>query len=97
MSHKLLRVSIPCEDNDETLVFDRTVWDRNDEMLEFSIMDSYIGKREHHCISGRFRRAWRAFNAKPICYAGIIVTDKERVRMFLNECLAVLESEPNLN
>lgn len=93
MSHTLLRVSIPCEDNDETLVFDRTVWGKNDEMLEFSIMDSYIGKCEYSGILGRFRRAWYAFNAKPIYYTGIMVSEKELVRAFLTECLTVLDTE----
>lgn len=56
-------------------------------------MDSYIGRREYQGIIGRFRRACHAFFAKPIYYAGVVVTEKARAITFLNECLAILKSD----
>ena len=40
MSHETMAATIRCDDNAEMLVFDRTIWARDDELLEFSIMDS---------------------------------------------------------
>lgn len=56
-------------------------------------MNSYVGKNQYQGLLGRFRRAWHVFFAKPICYAEIIVLEKERARKFLNECLSVLDTE----
>ena len=93
MSHETMAATIRCDDNAEMLVFDRTIWARDDELLEFSIMDSYIGTSKYHGLLGRFRRAWHAFLAKPIYYAEIVVTERERAINFLNECLAILDSD----
>lgn len=93
MKEKSLTASILCNDHAELLLFERIIWGENDECMEFSIMDSYVGKNQYQDLLGRFRRAWHVFFAKPICYAGIIVMEKERARKFLKECLAVLDTE----
>lgn len=93
MNPESMSTSIQCDDHAETLVFERSIWGKDDELLEFSIMDSYIGRREYQGIIGRFRRAWHSFFAKPVYYAGVVVTEKARTITFLNECLAILKSD----
>lgn len=93
MKEKSLTASIICNDHAELLLFERIIWGENDECMEFSIMDSYVGREQYQGLLGRFRRAWHVFFAKPICYAGIIVMEKERARTFLNECISVLDAE----
>jgi len=88
-----MRAEILCDDHAEMLAFERTIWAKDDEFLEFSIMDSYIGNRQYQGLIGRFRRAWHAFFAKPIYYAGVVVMEKERARTFLKECIAILDSD----
>lgn len=90
---KTLTAVIECMDHAELLVFDRIVWGKDDEMLSFSIMDSYLSEREYHGLGGRFRRAWRSFWAKPIYYAEIIPSSKERVKEFFSDCLSILECD----
>lgn len=93
MNLESMSTSIQCDDHAERLVFERSIWGKDDELLEFSIMDSYIGRREYQGIIGRFRRAWHSFFAKPVYYAGVVVTEKARAIAFLNECLAILKSD----
>ena len=93
MNAMSMRAEIQCDDCVETLIFQRTIWKPGDELLEFSIMDSYIGKREYQGVLGRFRRAWHVFFAKPICYAGVVTMEKERARVFLKECLDILNPD----
>lgn len=93
MKETSLAASISCHDHAELLQLERIIWSENDEYMAFSIMDSYVGRNQYQGLSGRLRRAWRVFFAKPICYAEIIVMEKERVRRFLNECRAVLDAE----
>ena len=93
MNPESMSTSIQCDDHAETLVFERSIWGKDDELLEFSIMDSYIGRREYQGIIGRFRRACHSFFAKPVYYAGVVVTEKARAIAFLNECLAILKSD----
>ena len=85
-----MRAEILCDDHQELLAFERSIWANNDELLGFAIMDSYIGNRTYQGLAGRFRRAWRAFLAKPIYYADIAVTDPESIKIFLEECLTIL-------
>lgn len=93
MNPESMSTSIQCDDHAETLVFERSILGKDDELLEFSIMDSYIGRREYQGIIGRFRRAWHSFFAKPVYYAGVVVTEKARTINFLIECLAILKSD----
>ena len=90
---KTMKATIECMDRAEMLVFDRTVWGKDDEMLSFSVMDSYLGEREYRSLRGRFLRAWRAFWAKPIYYAEVLVGTKECAKEFLCQCLAILDHD----
>lgn len=93
MKETSMRAEILCDDHAELLSFERTIWTKDDELLEFSIKDSYIGSRQYQGLLGRFRRAWHAFIAKPIYYTGVVVMEKDRARTFLNECIAILDSD----
>ena len=82
-------VTIRCDDNAEALVFSKYKYHDNEFGYEISVEDSYC---RGTCVGiiGRFQRAWHAFWAKPICYSGVYIGDKERVRNFLNDCLELL-------
>lgn len=85
-------VFLRCEDKAETVVFNRWKWDYPDGEFnyEITIEDSYCGG-DYMGIKGRFKRAWRAFWDKPICYTGVYCEDGERMKKFLNECLKLIE------
>ena len=78
-------VTLRCNDNAEALVFTRHKFHNGDVDFEFSIEDSYCGG-DFMGIKGRFKRAWRAFWAKPICYTGVYIEDPEQVWSFLEQC-----------
>lgn len=80
-----------CDDNAEMVVFCRHDW-ANETDYEFTIEDSYCGG-DYRGIKGRFKRAWKAFWAKPIYYTGVYCEDKERMKKFLKDCLDLLEEE----
>ena len=44
-------------------------------------------------IKGRFKRAWKAFWAKPLCYTGVYCEDKEKMKKFLTDCLELINEE----
>lgn len=82
-----------CDDRAENVVFTRFnwKWDDNDDIsYEFTIEDSYCGG-DYMGIKGRFKRAWRAFFAKPICYTGVFTEDAVRLKKFLKDCLELME------
>lgn len=86
-------VFIKCDDNAETAVFTRMDWtfkNQTDTSYELCIEDSYCGG-DYMGINGRFKRAWHAFWAKPICHTGVFVQDGERMKKFLQECLELME------
>lgn len=83
-------VYLRCEDNAETVVFSRYDWKNNDVDYEINIEDSYCGG-DYMGIKGRFKRAWKAFWAKPVYYTGVVCSDKERVKKFLKDCLDLME------
>ncbi len=86
-----INIYLRCDDNSESVVFSRYDWDRQEETdYELSIEDSYCGG-DFMGIKGRFKRAWKAFWAKPICYTGIYCEDPERMKKFLKDCLALME------
>jgi hypothetical protein len=83
------QVTLRCKDKAETLVFSR--YDYNhDTDYEISIEDSYCGG-DFKGLSGRFKRAWRAFFAKPIVYTSIYNDDKTEVISWLKHCLEVID------
>lgn len=76
--------TLRCDDNAEAVVFTRYDYD-DDVDYEITIEDSYCGG-DFMGIKGRFKRAWHAFWAKPICHTGVYVEDPERMWSFLEEC-----------
>lgn len=83
-------VFLRCDDHDETAVFARYDWEPGDTDYALSIQDAYCGS-SHMGIIGRFKRAWHAFWAKPICYAEVFCDDGERMKKFLEECLELMK------
>lgn len=90
MNREYKNIYLRCEDNAEMVVFSRYDWECDNETnYEFTIEDSYCGG-DYMGIKGRFKRAWKAFWAKPIYYTGIYCEDKERVEKFLKDCLNLI-------
>ena len=85
-------VSLRCDDGAETVVFTRYDWNDGDKDYDISIEDSYCGG-DYMGIKGRFKRAWKAFWAKPVYYAGIYCEDGKRMRKFLEDCLSLMDEE----
>ena len=83
-------VSIRCEDKVEMLTFIRHVWGNGDNDYEVVIEDAYCGG-DYMGIKGRFKRAWKAFWAKPVYYNAIYCEDGKRMRKFLEDCLNLMD------
>ena len=82
-----------CDDNGEMLVFTKYL-DDNDYSID--IEDSYCNG-DYKGIIGRFRRAWHAFWAKPVCYTGVFCQDEKRVKKFLNDCLDIVNGNAHMS
>ena len=87
---KYKNVYLPCDDNMEIAVFTKYDWYNDKSDYALSIEDAYCGGNNAG-IKNRFKRAWYAFWAKPICYADIVCVDKERMKKFLQDCLNIIE------
>lgn len=74
-------VEMRCDDRAENLVFTYDF----DDGCDITIEDSYCASR-----CNRFVRAWKAFWGKPIYYSGVYTGDKEKVKKWLLDCLALL-------
>lgn len=85
-------VNMRCDCYAETATFIRYDWKHNDTNYELTIEDAYCGG-DYMGIKGRFKRAWRAFWAKPIYYSGVYCQDSERMRKFLEDCLSLMNEE----
>ena len=86
-------VFLKCDCHAETAVFTRFNWDFKEEEdvdYELSIEDAYCC-HDHMGINSRFKRAWHAFWAKPICRNSVYIGDKERVKKFLEDCLELVK------
>jgi hypothetical protein len=81
-----------CDDNAEAVVFSRYDWKLSETDYSFAIEDSYCGG-DYMGIKGRFKRAWNAFWAKPICYTSVYCEDHNRMKKFLEDCLALMEEK----
>lgn len=92
---KITNVTLRCMDNDECLVFTVNDYesDRYDQDYEFSIQDAYCGGSGYTGFFGRLKRAWKAFKAKPVIYSSVIHYDKEKVKKWLEDCLAVIDGK----
>lgn len=89
---KFKNIYFRCDDNAEMVVFTKYIWNDGEQNYEFSIEDSYCGG-DYMGIKGRFKRAWRAFWKKPICYTGVYCQDGERMEKFLKDCLDLMEKQ----
>lgn len=91
---KTKNLTLRCADNAEALVFTQFNYEDttypND--YEVNIEDSYCGG-DYMGINGRFKRAWHAFWAKPIYYSGICISNKEDLKKWLEDCLAIINEE----
>ena len=85
-------IYLRCEDNAEALVFSRYDYGNGEVDFEINIEDSYCGG-DYMGIKGRFKRAWRAFFAKPVYYTGVYVESQERVRNFLEGCINLVDGK----
>ena len=89
-------VFLRCVDHYEMTVFTTLDWDFNEKErdinYEITIEDSYCGG-DYMGIKGRFKRAWKAFWAKPLCYTGVYCEDKEKMKKFLTDCLELIDEE----
>ena len=74
------------------VVFTKYNWNDSETNYEFSIEDSYCGG-DYMDIKGRFKRAWRAFWKKSICYTGVYCQDGKRMKKFLKDCLDLMEEQ----
>lgn len=87
-------VEMRCDDRAENLVFTKYEYEPyqtidsvvRDVDFEITLEDSYCRTR-----CNRFVRAWKAFWGKPIYYSGVYTDDKEKVKKWLLDCLALLE------
>jgi hypothetical protein len=82
-------INMRCDCCAEMATFIRHDWKHNDVSYELSIEDAYCGG-DYMGIKGRFKRAWRAFLAKPIYYSGVYCEDDKRMRKFLEDCLNLM-------
>lgn len=83
------QVYLRCDDNAEAVVFSKHTWNDSDIDYEITVEDAYCGNNLMG-IKGRFKRAWKAFWAKPISYTGIYCQDEERMKGFLKDCLNLM-------
>lgn len=86
MDNSVVSRHIRCDDRAELLSFNRFDFGDKDCFFEVNIEDAYCNG-DYMGIKGRFKRAWKAFWAKPVYYNGICVSDKNRLIAFLKDCL----------
>ena len=95
---KTTDVRLRCDCNAEELVFTRMDYSNAafETDFEVNIEDSYCGC-DYMGIKGRFKRAWKAFWAKPVYYSGIYFQDSKRMRKFLEGCLSLMNEAGESN
>lgn len=82
-----------CEYDSDTIVFSRYDWEHKNSIetdYEMAFQDAYCGGY-YSGVKGRFKRAWNAFFAKPITYTSVYCEDADRMRKFLEDCLALMD------
>lgn len=89
-------VSLRCEDCAEVISLIGHNWSNGDVDYEIVVEDAYCGGG-YSGFFGRIRRAWSAFWAKPISYTGVYIEGKDRIRVFLEECVQLIENETELH
>lgn len=83
-------VNMRCDCREEMVTFFRHDWRDGDTDYELAFTDSYCGGSDYMGIIGRFKRAWMAFWAKPVYYTSVYCEDGNRMRKFLEDCLALM-------
>ena len=89
-------VNMRCDCCAEMATFLRHDWKNCDTSYELSIEDAYCGG-DYMGISGRFKRAWKAFWAKPVYYSAVYCEDGQRMRKFLEDCLSLMDEVGDQN
>lgn len=85
-------VYLRCDCHAECVVFSRHNFKDDDIDYEIAIEDSYCGN-DFMGIKNRFKRAWKAFWAKPLCYTSVYCEDGERMKKFLEDCLNLMSED----
>lgn len=89
-------VTLRCEDSAEAVVFTKFIHSRHidetDIDYDISVEDNYIGG-DYKGFFGRLKRAWRTFWDNPVVYTGIYCEDKEKMKKFLTDCLALIDEQ----
>ena len=85
-------IYLRCDCHAEAAVFSKFEWNEGDVDYELSIEDAYCCG-DYMGIKGRFKRAWKAFWAKPLCYNSVYCQDPERMKKFLEDCLKSMDEE----
>lgn len=83
-------VYLKCDCYAETVEFNKYTFSDDEINYEMNFVDSYCGY-DFMGIKNRFKRAWKAFWAKPICFTGVYCQDEERMKKFLKDCLTLME------
>lgn len=94
---KFETVTLRCDDGAEAAVFTKYTYQVNvnggtDIDYEICIEDSYTGG-DYKGFFGRIKRAWKAFWDKPVVYTGVYCDDKNKMKKFLTDCLALIDEE----
>jgi hypothetical protein len=85
-------IYLRCDDHAEVVVFSKFNFEDDDIDYEITIEDAYCGY-DFMGIKNRFKRAWHAFWARPICYNGVYCQDGKRIRKFLEDCLSLMDED----
>jgi hypothetical protein len=85
-------INMRCDCGSEMVTFIRHDWKYNDTDYELTFEDAYCGG-DYMGITGRFKRAWKAFWAKPIYYSAVYCQDGQRMRKFLKDCLNLMNED----
>lgn len=85
-------VNLRCDDHAEMVTFFRHDWKDDDVDYELVVEDAYCNG-SYMGIEGRFKRAWKAFWAKPIYFTGVYCQDGSRMKKFLEDCLSLMDGE----
>ena len=88
-------VTLRCACGAEAVVFSKYTF-KDETDFDISVEDSYLGGN-YKGLFGRLRRAWSAFIDKPVSYSGVYCEDKDKMRAFLTESLALLDEEEEVN
>lgn len=84
-------VTLRCACGAEAVVFSKYTF-KDETDFDISIEDSHLGGN-YKGLFGRLKRAWGAFIDKPVSYSGVYCEDKDKMRAFLTESLALLDAE----